>query len=333
VTPASRCGRTTAPPDAHPRCAELDLVRWNFRLVCGLLVMVVGFLMSPVPGSSASGRQEAAAGEAAAIRVHLVLLAGRTISAGASTSGYVVINNTAKKPVAVSQGCGGKPDVAVVLSSSKVPQTAIFEAVKCPDVELTPGLHRYPIVVNASYEVCLGPGGSGAGLPPCLPAPDNGPPPLPVGHYEAVMGTDSSLPKAKPVPVTVIHPRADSTGYRTARLATTLTVPDLRSVEKSAANEARLNGDASVHRGYVILSTREQAAAPDLVNSDQPVYEVVMQGHFTCDSCSVPLGAQPPTGSVITSSVDRQTLEGVDFGITRSLPTILVGEPVYRFPF
>ena len=49
------------------------------------------------------------------IRVHLVLLAGRTLSAGASTSGYVVIDNTAKAPIAVTQGCGGKPDVAVVL--------------------------------------------------------------------------------------------------------------------------------------------------------------------------------------------------------------------------
>jgi hypothetical protein len=110
-----------------------------------------------------------------------------------------------------------------------------------------------------------------------------------------------------------------------------LNVPALRSLEKSVVAEARGNGDASVHRGYVILTTREQAAAPAIVNSDQPVYEVVVQGRFTCGGCSVPPGAKNPTGSVITSSVDRQTLEGLDFGITRSLPTVLVGEPVYRF--
>jgi hypothetical protein len=316
----------------HRRCAAIALVRWDRLLVLGLLVMLGGLLVPPTPLSGASGTSEATVHEVRALRVHLVLLAGRTLSAGASTSGYVVINNTAKTPISVTQGCGGKPDVAVVLSSPKVPQGAIFAAVKCPDVELTPGLHRYPIDIRASYQGCIGPGGSGAGLPPCLPAPDGGPPPLPVGRYQAVMATDSSIPTAKPFPVTVIHPRANPTAYRTA-LATMLTVPALRSLEKSAADEARLNGDASVHRGYIILTTREQAAAPDIVNSDQPVYEVVIQGRFTCGGCSIPPGAKIPTGSVITSSVDRQTFQGLDFGITRSLPTVLVGEPVYRFRF
>ena len=116
-------------------------------------------------------------------------------------------------------------------------------------------------------------------------------------------------------------------------MATMLTVPALRSLEKSAAAEARGNGDASVRRGFILLTTREQAAAPDIVNGDQPVYEVAIQGRFTCGGCSIPPGAKVPTGSVITSSVDRQTLEGLDFGITRSLPIVLVGEPVYRFRF
>ncbi len=147
------------------------------------------------------------------------------------------------------------------------------------------------------------------------------------------MATDSSIPRAKSLPVTVIHPRSNPTAYRTAQLATVRTVPALSSLEKNAAAEVRLNGDVSVHRGYIILTTREQAAAPAIVNSDQAVYDVVVQGHFTCGSCSTPLGAKVPTGSVITSSVDRQTLQGLDFGITRSLPTVLVGEPIYRFRF
>jgi hypothetical protein len=301
--------------------------------VLGLLAVLGGLLIPPPPLSGASVVPQATVHEVRALRVHLVLLAGRTLSAGASTSGYVVIDNTARAPIAVTQGCGGKPDVAVVLSSPKVPQTAVFTTEKCPDVELTPGVHRYPIDVNASYQGCIGPGGSGGGLPPCLPAPDSGPPPLPVGRYQAVMATDSSIPTAKATPVTVIHPRASPTAYRTARLATPLTVPALRSLEKVASGEALGNGDVSVHRGYIILTTRQQAAAPDIVNSDQPVYEVVIQGHFTCRGCSIPLGAKLPTGSVITSSVDRQTLEGLDFGITRSLPTVLVGEPIYRFRF
>lgn len=299
----------------------------------GMLAMLGGLLVPPAPLSGASGTSEATVQGSPALRVHLVLLAGRILSAGASTGGSVVIDNTARAPIAVTQGCGGKPDITVVLSSSEVPQAAAFAPVKCPDVELTPGLHRYLVDITASYQGCSGAGGSGGGLPPCLRAPENGPPPLPVGRYQAVMATESSIPTAKPLPVVVIHPRANPTAYRTAQLATTLTVPALKSLEKGAAAEARGNGDASVHRGYIILTTREQAAAPDIVNGDQPVYEVVLQGRFTCGGCSIPPGAKVPTGSVITSSVDRQTFQGLDFGISRSLPTVLVGELVYRFRF
>ncbi len=72
--------------------------------------------------------------------------------------------------------------------------------------------------------------------------------------------------------MTVIHPRANPTAYRTARLATVLTVPALDPWRR-APRGSSLNGDAAVHRGYIILTTREQAAAPDIVNGDQPVYE------------------------------------------------------------
>ena len=215
-----------------------------------------------MPRSGASVSSGSTVHEVRGLRVHLVLLAGRTLSAGASTSGYVVIDNTAKAPIAVTQGCGGQPEVAVVLSSPKVPQSAVFTT---PSVLTSndPRAHLYPIDISASYQGCIGPGGSGAGLPPCLPAPNDGPPPLPVGGYQAVMATDSSIPTAKPLSVTVIHPRANPTSYCLARLATVLSVPALRSLEKSAAAEARANGDAFVDRGYIILTTSEQAAAPD----------------------------------------------------------------------
>lgn len=107
--------------------------------------------------------------------------------------------------------------------------------------------------------------------------------------------------------VTVTHPRANPPAYRAAPLATTLTVPALRSLEKRAADEARSHGDASVHHGYIISATRERAAAPDIVKSDAPVYEVVLEGRFTCEGCSIPPGAKVPTGPVM-SSLDHHTL-------------------------
>ena len=128
----------------HRRCAAIALVRWNRLLVLGMLVMLGALLAPPTFLIGGSGTSGATVHEVRALRVHLVLLAGRTLSAGVSTSGYVVINNTAKAPISVTQGCGGKPDVAVVLSSPKVPQEAVFAAVKCPDVELTPGATPLP---------------------------------------------------------------------------------------------------------------------------------------------------------------------------------------------
>ena len=84
----------------HRPCAAA-LVRWDRLLVLGLLVMLGGLLVPPTPLSGASGTS-ATVHEVGALRVHLVLLAGRTISAGASTSGYVVIDNAAKAPIAVT---------------------------------------------------------------------------------------------------------------------------------------------------------------------------------------------------------------------------------------
>jgi hypothetical protein len=309
------------------------LEHWSPALVVGLMVMLAGLLAPPTSPSGASVTPEVIAHQSAALRVHLVLLAGRIISAGVSTSAFVVIDNPTNGPIAVTQGCGGKPQVAAVLSNSKVPQFAAFATLKCADVELTPGLHRYPVQIAGTYQGCIEPGGSGVGLPQCLGEPVDGLPPLPVGRYHAVIDTDSSLPSSTPVPMTVIPPRPNPTAYRSAQVATTWTVPALKSLEKSEADEARLNGDTTVHHGYIILTTRQRAAAPDIVNSDQPVYLVVLQGRFVCVGCSIPPGAEIPSGSVITSSLDRQSLKGLDFGITRSLPTVLVGEPIYRFAF
>ena len=210
-----------------------------------------------------------------ALRVHLVLFAGHILSAGASTGGSIVIDNTARGIDRGDAGLRGKAGHCR-FPPVRVPQAAAFAPEKCPHLELTPGLHRYPVDITASYQGCSGPGGSGGGLPPCLRAPENGPPPLPVGRYQAVMATESSIPPAKPVPVTVIHPRANRTAYRTAKWATMLTLPALKALEKGAAAEARGNGDASVHRGYIILTgTAEQAAAPDIVNGDEPVRRMV----------------------------------------------------------
>ena len=79
------------------RCAAIAPVRWQRLLGLGMLVILGGLLVPPMPLTGASGKPEATVHEVQALHVHLVLLGGRTLSAGASTSGYVVINNTAKE--------------------------------------------------------------------------------------------------------------------------------------------------------------------------------------------------------------------------------------------
>jgi hypothetical protein len=70
----------------------------------------------------------------------------------------------------------------------------------------------------------------------------------------------------------------------------------------------------------VILTTRENAAGGDIVLSNQPVYEIVLRGHFSCGGCSG-LSGHAPTGSVLTATIDRATLMGTDFGIQDRVPT------------
>ena len=137
------------------------------------------------------------------LRDYLVLH-HRQLAAGASESGTLVLVNRNHVGVAVSQGCGGKPDFGVVLTNSRIHQSVAFAAVKCPSFILTPGTHRYRFPVPATYMECLMPGGSGHGVA-CISAGGRlEMPPLPPGHYRAQMAAASPIPVARSIPVTVV---------------------------------------------------------------------------------------------------------------------------------
>jgi len=133
--------------------------------------------------------------------------------------------------------------------------------------------------------------------------------------------------------VRVTKPRPSDTAFLNPPKAEASSVPDLAALQRIARGLARQNGDPALHHGYIALTLREQAAAPDIVNSNQPVYQIVLHGHFTCGACSVPPGAHAPSGTWVTSAIDRETLQGTDFGITATSPSLLTGEPVYRLSF
>lgn len=118
-----------------------------------------------------------------------------------------------------------------------------------------------------------------------------------------------------------------------AQPATPAELPHLAALRKVAEQTVRLNGDAGLHDGWLVLTTRQQAAGGEVVNSDQPVYELILLGTFVCALCSRPATAPPPSGDVITVSIDRATLETTDFGIGDTLPPVPRDLVVYSFTF
>lgn len=116
-------------------------------------------------------------------------------------------------------------------------------------------------------------------------------------------------------------------------VATSREIPKLTELQRAARALVESNADVAVHEGLIVVTTRQFAAGGDLVNSDQPVYELVLHGNFTCAACSRPPGATAPTGEYLTLSMDRATLATTDFGITRVRPAIPASALVYSFDF
>lgn len=100
----------------------------------------------------------------------------------------------------------------------------------------------------------------------------------------------------------------------------------LRSLARSFAEQ---NGDPGLDRATVLLTTRERAAGGDIVGSDQPVYLVVLRGHFVCRLlCQSTPAARPVRARFVTISIDRATLQGTDWGVTNR-PHLPSGTPSF----
>ena len=63
------------------------------------------------------------------------------------------------------------------------------------------------------------------------------------------------------------------------------------------------------------------AGAGTGVFGNQPVYLLVLHGHFVCSGCSGPAGHKAPHGDVITTVLDRTTLQDLDFGVGGEVDT------------
>ncbi len=108
-----------------------------------------------------------------------------------------------------------------------------------------------------------------------------------------------------------------------------LTSVKLAKLTKMARDSATANGDAHPSSVTVYVSRRHEAniaaGAGTGVFGEQPVYLVVIQGQFTCSSCSGPGSSTALTGTVITLIVDRTTLQSLDFGFGGDVDTSKLG--------
>src|SRR5262249_3842187 len=100
---------------------------------------------------------------------------------------------------------------------------------------------------------------------------------------------------------------------RPASSAAGLTSAKLAKLAASVKSMARANGDAHPSGAMIYASRRHEAniaaGAGTGVYGEQPVYLVVVHGNFVCNLCSGPRGHTAPRGTVITSVVDRKTLQ------------------------
>jgi hypothetical protein len=93
-----------------------------------------------------------------------------------------------------------------------------------------------------------------------------------------------------------------------------------------AGQMARANGDQ--HPQWVYVATMSYDRAMDFagggdqapVPGDPPVYLIVMKGHFTADTASVPAGASAPRGTYLSAIFDARNFHGYDSGLTDTEP-------------
>ncbi len=135
----------------------------------------------------------------------LVLRGPRTIVAGSTRKGVLVVRNRSGAPIdlrALTPG-GCTPKFTVALTSRAYPATFAFttECGARPFV-IEPGRNRLPFALSTSQHTCSQT--PQPGIPRC--AADGGLPPLPAGRYRVVLGgSQLALPAPAPLKVRVVR--------------------------------------------------------------------------------------------------------------------------------
>jgi hypothetical protein len=108
-----------------------------------------------------------------------------------------------------------------------------------------------------------------------------------------------------------------------------LTAGKLAELKAMVKRAATVNGDTHPSSATVYASRRHEAniaaGAGSGIPGEQPVYLVVIRGHFVCSRCSSPGGSAVPHGNVLTMVVGRSTLQDLDGGVGGQVHTSKLG--------
>jgi hypothetical protein len=96
-------------------------------------------------------------------------------------------------------------------------------------------------------------------------------------------------------------------------------------VSTIAAREAGRSGDAAPASAAWIATTRQDAMnadSGDQVDSNQPVYYVILHGRFVDQKAHMPSGVSPPTGTVLSITIDASTQQVLDYALSDHQPNL-----------
>jgi len=131
-----------------------------------------------------------------------IILSQTDVTAGTSIPGTLLVTNSSSRPITLApRFC--QPIYEVVLTSKQIPADPAFPAACWGGKRyiFKPGRTRLPITVITTYSGCSEHGRGTIRMPRCL---GNRVPPLPAGHYEAILvGLGLHLPAPVPVLVTL----------------------------------------------------------------------------------------------------------------------------------
>jgi hypothetical protein len=95
---------------------------------------------------------------------------------------------------------------------------------------------------------------------------------------------------------------------------------DMKAAVLRTSTEAGEPNPTNVRVFATSRAAAEQALADARVDSDQPVYAIVLEGSFVSQNAPRPAGTPAPSSRYITMTWDPQTRDVVDFGLPEVAP-------------